>query len=74
MGGSCLILVLTNVIGHPRRADAKNDFKNYQGPTIRILSEKMRFENTFTKFFLIWSRTDFKTVFNFYQGQTIILP
>jgi hypothetical protein len=40
---SCLILVLTTVLGRPRRADVKNDVKNYQGP---LLPQKMRLENT----------------------------
>jgi hypothetical protein len=30
---SCPILVLTNVMGRPRHADAKVDVKSYQGPT-----------------------------------------
>jgi hypothetical protein len=30
---SCPILVLTTVLCRPRRADDKNDVKNYQGPT-----------------------------------------
>ena len=30
---SCPILVLTTVSGRPRRADAKTNVKNYQGPT-----------------------------------------
>jgi hypothetical protein len=30
---SCPILVLTTVLGLPRRADVKNGVNNYQGPT-----------------------------------------
>ena len=33
ISGSCPILILTTVLGHSRRTDAKNDVKNYQGPT-----------------------------------------
>ena len=30
---SCPMLVLTTVLGRPRRTDVKTDVKNYQGPT-----------------------------------------
>ena len=33
ISGSCPILVLTTVLGRPRRADFENGIKNYQGPT-----------------------------------------
>jgi hypothetical protein len=33
---SCLILVLTTVLGRPRRADVKNGVKNYHGPTTSL--------------------------------------
>jgi hypothetical protein len=33
INGSSPILIMTWVLGHPRRADAKVDIKNYQGPT-----------------------------------------
>ena len=35
---SCPILVLTTVLGRPRRADVKKDVKNYQGPKKAFLS------------------------------------
>ena len=35
---SCLILVLTTVLGHPRRANVKKGVKNYQGPKKASLS------------------------------------
>ena len=34
MHGSCPILALTKDLGRPLRTDAKNEAKNYQGPTI----------------------------------------
>jgi hypothetical protein len=33
---SCPIVVLTTVLGRPRRADVKNGVKNYQGPTTSL--------------------------------------
>ena len=35
---SCPILVLTTVMGRPRRADVEKDVKNYQGPKKALLS------------------------------------
>ena len=35
---SCPILVLTTVLGRPRRADVKKGFKNYQEPKKAFLS------------------------------------
>ena len=36
INGSCLILVLTTVLGLLRRADTKNDVENYQGPSTSL--------------------------------------
>jgi hypothetical protein len=38
ISGPCLILVLTTILGRPRRTDAKNDVKIIMG---RLLPEKM---------------------------------
>jgi hypothetical protein len=44
ISGSCPILVLTTVIGHPRHVDAKNDVKNYQrGTTSRENAIRTKF-------------------------------
>ena len=64
MGGSCLILVLTNVIGHPRRADAKNDVKNYQGPTPSWENTIRKYQNFSYPFLnnLVWLWPKFVSV------------
>jgi hypothetical protein len=45
-----MILVLTTVLGRPRRADVKRDVKNYQGPTTsleNVILKYLNFHHTF---------------------------
>jgi hypothetical protein len=51
IGGSCPILVLTTVLGRPRHADAKNDVKNYQGPTTSRENAIRKYLNFLIRFF-----------------------
>ena len=48
---SCPILVLATVLGRPRHTDAKNDVKNYQGPTTSQENVIRKYLNFHRKFF-----------------------
>jgi hypothetical protein len=56
---SCLILVLTTVLGCPRRTDVKKDVKKYQGSTTSQENTilKYHFHHTFFwNLYLIWTK------------------
>jgi hypothetical protein len=67
ISGSCPILVLTTILGQPRHAGAKNDFKKYQGPTtsrenaIRVC---LNFLNTMVRFLKYFSDYDLNLYLN----------
>ena len=58
ISGSCPILVLTKVLCCPRRADAKNDVKSYQGPTTSRENTIRKYSNFLICFFKLWCDYD----------------